>query len=360
MLEVRNKLLDGIHHFGLGEIFLSKDSFQATEEGIDLRHGTAGGFFHYAEGLESAHINLFAGDVEFFVGLFTGGVALEIDYRVGVAVIIHLCGEMLGIGVGGTFLLAEALGLYEVIADAAEGEHLVFAQLGEEDFPAPPEDASQHTDLTGFFGADEVPLHVTRRCQGLFLLKPMQPAIRKRPIAESDVGKAGGGHFESAVISHHQILHDALARAHYIDGIRRLVRAHTEKMLRWELAEEVHQLLRLDVVVLDERLHAVAVFFAADVLVGGEVGHDVEALFLAEDAFEDGIGKIQRVAAELVRDIEPVRAAHVAHQLRQAVLVKVNHDDLSGFKSEDRLDKTGADASGAADNADRLALDLFG
>ena len=45
------------------------------------------------------------------------------------------------------------------------------------------------------------------------------------------------------------------------------------------------------------RLNRISVLFTAYVLVGRKVDHDVEALLLAEDALEDGVGKIERVAA---------------------------------------------------------------
>ena len=48
VLKVRDKLLDGFHHLGFGEIILCKKSFQFLKEGIHFGHGSAGGFFHHA------------------------------------------------------------------------------------------------------------------------------------------------------------------------------------------------------------------------------------------------------------------------------------------------------------------------
>ena len=53
-----------------------------------------------------------------------------------------------------------------------------------------------------------------------------------------------------------------------------------EKVPYRELAEEVHQFLSLDVIVLDEYLHAVAVFLAAHVLMCREVRLNVESPLL--------------------------------------------------------------------------------
>ena len=41
-------------------------------------------------------------------------------------------------------------------------------------------------------------------------------------------------------------------------------------------------------------------------LVGREVGKDVETFLLAEDALEDWVSKVESVATELLRDIEPL------------------------------------------------------
>ena len=67
--------------------------------------------------------------------------------------------------------------------------------------------------------------------------------------------------------------------------------------------QQVHQFLRLDIVVLDERLDAVPILLTAHLFMGREVGDDVKAFLLAEDPLEDRIREVERVAAELVRDI---------------------------------------------------------
>ncbi len=95
-------------------------------------------------------------------------------------------------------------------------------------------------------------------------------------------------------------------------------------------------------------------------LVGGEVGHDIEAFLLAENALEDWIGKVQGVAAELVRDVKAVGAADVANQLGEAVFVEVHHDYAFGLEAQHGLDEAGANAASATDDADLLAFDFLG
>ena len=129
----------------------------------------------------------------------------------------------------------------------------------------------------------------------------MQPAVWKGTIAESDIGETCRGHLELAVVSHHQVLHDAFAGSHDIYRVGGLVGAHAEEMLRRKLAEQVHQLLGFNVVVFYECLHAVFVLLATHMLMGGKVGHNVEAFFFAENAGENRVGEVERVGAILLR-----------------------------------------------------------
>ena len=321
MLEVRDKLLDGLHDLSFGEVIFVEDGLQLLEEGIDLGHRATGGFFHYAKGLEAVHIDLLAGNVELFVGFLAGSVRGEIHrwifHRFKVRRFkVQGCSLALGFRIRRAGIFLHAVGSNKLVADAAEGEHLVFAQLGEEDFAALAEDAGEHTDLAGFLGTDEVALHVARGSQGLLLLKAVDPAVGKRAVAECDVGKACGSDLELVVVGHHQIFHNALAGSHDVHRIGGLVGGDAEEVLGGIDRQQVHQPLGLDVVVLDECLHAVAILLAAHVLVGGKVGHDVEAFLLAEDALKDRVGEVEGIAAELVGDVEAFGGAHVAHQLR--------------------------------------------
>ena len=303
MLEVRDELLDRLDDLRLGEVLIGKDGLELVKESVDFGHAVADGLLDDAQGLEAVHVELFARDVELFVGLLAGGVALEIDDGVIGSILFHLGGEMLRFRIRGTFFLTEPLGLHEIVADAAEGEHLVLSESGEEDLSGIAQDACEHADLAGFLRAHEVALDIAGGSQRLTLLQAMEPAIRQRTIAESDIGKARGGDLEVLVVGHHEILHDPLASTHDVHGIRRLIGGHAEEVFGRINRQQIHQLLRLDVVVLDERLDAVPVLLTAHVLMGGEIGDDVKALLLAENAFEDRIGEVERIAAELVRNI---------------------------------------------------------
>ena len=313
MLEVRDELLDRLDDLRLGEVLIGKDGLEPVEEAIDFGHAVADGLLNDAQGLEAVHVELLTRDVELLVGLLAGGVALEIDDGVIGSVLFHLGGEALRFRIRGTFFLAKSLGLHEIVADAAEGEHLVLPEFGEEDFTGIAQDAGEHANLAGFFRAHEIALDIAGGGQGLTLLQPMEPAVRQRAVAESDIGKARGGDLEVFVIGHHEVFHDSLAGSHDIYGIGRLIGGDAEEMLGRIDRQQIHQLLRLDVVILDERLDAVPVLLRADVLMGGKIGDDVEALLLAEDPLENRVREIERIAAELLGNEEAVRAAHVAH-----------------------------------------------
>ena len=303
MLEVRDELLDRLDDLRLGEVLIGEDGLELVEEDVDFGHAVADGLLDDAQGLEAIHVKLFARDVELLVGLLAGGVALEIDDGVIGCVLFHLSGEALRFRIGGAFFLAEALGLHEIVADAAEGEHLVLPEFGEEDFAGIAQDAGEHAYLAGFLGAHEIALDIAGGRQRLTLLQAVEPAIRQRSVAESHIGKAGGGDLEVLVVGHYEVLHDPLAGTHDVHGIGRLIGGDAEEVLGRINRQQVHQLLRLDVVVLNERLDAVAVLLAAHMLMGREVGDNVEALLLAEDPLEDRVGEVERVTAELVRNI---------------------------------------------------------
>ena len=121
MLEVRDELLDCLDDLCLGEVLIGKDGLELVEEAVDFGHAVADGLLDDAQGLEAVHVELFARDVELFVGLLAGGVALEIDDGVIGSILFHLGGEALCFRIRGTFSLTKSLGLDEIIADAAEG-----------------------------------------------------------------------------------------------------------------------------------------------------------------------------------------------------------------------------------------------
>ena len=360
MLEVRDELLDRLNDLRLGEVLIGKDGLELVEETVDFGHAVADGLLDDAQGLEAVHVELFARDVEFLVGLLAGGVALEIDDGVIGGILFHLGGDMLCFGIRGAFFLAEPLGLDEIIADAAEGEHLVLPEFGEEDLAGIAQDAGEHANMAGFLRAHEVTLDIAGGGQRLTLLEAMEPSVRQRAVAEGHIGKARGGDLEVLVVGHHEVFHDPLAGTHDVHGVSSLIGGDAEEVLGRIDRQQVHQLLRLDVVVLDERLDAIPVLLRANMFVGGEVRNDIEALLLAEDTLEDGIGEVECVTAELLGDEETFRAAHIAHKLREAVLVEIHDDHALGFKTKDRLDEAGTDRAGAANDADLLVLNLLG
>ena len=130
-------------------------------------------------------------------------------------------------------------------------------------------------------------------------------------------------------------------------------------MARREGREKVHQAFGLDVVVFHQGLYAVAVLFAAYVLVGGEIGDYVESVFPAEYAFEDGVCVIEGVAAEFIRYVQPVGAADVADEFGQAVFVEVYDHHAAGPEGQGGFDEAGPYAAGTADDADAGAFYLL-
>lgn len=189
-------------------------------------------------------------------------------------------------------------------------------------------------------------------------LQAVDPSVRQGTIAERHIGEAGGRDLEMVVVGHHQVFHDALAGAHNVYRIGSLVGRDTEEVFGRELAEEVHQFLGLDVIVLNERLHAVPVFLAAHVLMGREVRQNVESPLLPENPRKDRIREIQRIAPELLRHIQSLRAPHIPHQLRKPVLIEVQHNHAPGLETQHRLNETRPDGARPADDAHLLALDL--
>ena len=76
-----------------------------------------------------------------------------------------------------TFNLLETFCLNEVIANRREGEHLVFAQLGEEYFATVAEDTCEHTNLSALFWRYEITLNVRWSSKRLFFLQTMNPSV---------------------------------------------------------------------------------------------------------------------------------------------------------------------------------------
>ena len=74
-------------------------------------------------------------------------------------------------------------------------------------------------------------------------------------------------------------------------------------------------------------------------LVGREVGHNIETLFFAQDALKDGVGKVQGIAAQFVGTVQAMCGTDVTHQFGQSVFVEVDHHHASRFKAQHGLDE---------------------
>ena len=187
----------------------------------------------------------------------------------------------------------------------------------------------------------------------------MDPSVRKGSIRESDIGKACGSNLEVGVVGH-EVFHDALAGSHDIHRIGSLIGGDAEEVFRRIDAKEVHQLFGLDVVVLDECLNRVFVLLRTYVLVGREIGNDVEASLLAEDTLEDRVCKVERITAELLWYIKTFGRANVTDEFCESVLVEVNDNDRSRLEVKNSLDEAGANRACTTDYTYFLTFDLCG
>ena len=177
MLEIGYELLYRLNDLGFCEVILVEDRLKFIEENIHFFHPVTSRLFHHSEGLKA--LKPLTRNVELFEGFFASSIALEIDHGISLAVIIHRGGKPFSFSIAGTLFLGEPLRFHKVIADSAEGEHLVFSQLREKHLARSTEDTSEHTNLTTLLGADEVTLNIAGGHQGLLFLQAMDPSIRK-------------------------------------------------------------------------------------------------------------------------------------------------------------------------------------
>lgn len=147
MGEVGDEGADGVYYLSLGEVVVCEEGFEGLEEGVNLGQGVTGGLLYYSKALEALEVDFLARDIELLVGFLAGGVGLEIDYGIGGAVVIHGSGILTGLAVALTLPFSEAFGTDELVADGGEGEHLVLAEFGEEDFARAAEDTGEHAYL---------------------------------------------------------------------------------------------------------------------------------------------------------------------------------------------------------------------
>ena len=112
---------------------------------------------------------------------------------------------------------------------------------------------------------------------------------------------------------------------------------YIEETLRRINRQQVHQLLRLDIIVLNQSLYAITVFLRTNMLMRREIRHNVKALLFTEYPLKYWVCKVQRIATEFVRHIQSIRRTHIAHQLRQPVLIQINHHYRCRLKPQYRL-----------------------
>ncbi len=93
-------------------------------------------------------------------------------------------------------------------------------------------------------------------------------------------------------------------------------------------------------------------------LVGGEVGHDVEGTMRVEQFREHRFAEVDRIGDEVGRDPVIAFAAKVADQFGESVLVVVDDAQLGDVEPEHRLDVVRADRTGTADHQRPFAIQL--
>ena len=112
-------------------------------------------------------------------------------------------------------------------------------------------------------------------------------------------------------------------------------------------------------VVLEQGLYAVNVLLGADVLMGREISHDVEAATVVEHLLKDRRREIHGIGDVILRHIHALGGAKIPGQLRQSVFIVIHRHQGRGLKGQQRLDEAGADGTGSADDEHRLSGDFF-
>lgn len=75
-------------------------------------------------------------------------------------------------------------------------------------------------------------------------------------------------------------------------------------MLWWIDAKKVHQLLCLDIIILNKSLNTITIFFGTHMLMSREICDNVKTFLITENAFKNWICKVQCIAAELCRNVK--------------------------------------------------------
>lgn len=360
MVEVFEKAFHDKYNFRFGRICLTKCCGKLFKEGIDFSHGS--GFYsgHHTQRLITVHVGRLLVGEELLVGFFAGSVAGGVVYGV------------IAVGIGQPhsafdgFLFRAALHhavsqrLQKVRRDGGEGFDLFFSQFGEENLPASPQHAGEHTDFTAFVGRDEVAGYIIRCREGLSFGDSVHPSVGQRAIAEGNVCETCRGHGEFGGVSHNHLFHDFFGASHDIDGVCGLVGRYAEVVFRGELFEQSKEFSSTDNVVFEERFDRVDIFFAADVFMGREVGYDIESSLLFEHFVEDLVVEVHRVGDELLGDKSTGCRADITRKFGESVFVDVDDGEFTGFEGENGPDKGRADGSGSPDNEDGFPLDFVG
>ena len=124
--------------------------------------------------------------------------------------------------------------------------------------------------------------------------------------------------------------------------------------------QKIHELLGLDIVVLDESLNGIFILLGTYVFVSREICKDVEAFLLSEDALEDRISEVEGVTAKLLRYVETFGRAHVTNEFCESVFVEINNNDRCRFETKNCLNEAGTDRAGTTYYTHLLTLDFRG
>ena len=95
-------------------------------------------------------------------------------------------------------------------------------------------------------------------------------------------------------------------------------------------------------VVLEQGFHTVNVLLGADVLMGGEISHDVEAASVTEHLLKDRRREIHGIGDVIFRYIHTLCGAKIPGQFRQSVFVVIHHHQRRGLEWQQCLDEAGA------------------
>ena len=273
--------------------------------------------------------------------------------------VLQFLGAVDGLLVRGAFQHLVAVGIQKRGADGVKGHHLGLGQLREEDGPVFAQHTCQQADLPRFLGTDEITSHIGGGGQRLEFGEPCQKTGGQRAVGKGYVGEPGRFHREVVRITKDHVLHDALGGTHDVHRVRGLIRGYAEVFLRRERRQQVKEALGMEDVVLEKGLHAVNVLLGADVLMGGEISHDVEAASVTEHLLKDRRREIHGIGDVIFRYIHTLCGAKIPGQFRQSVFVVIHHHQRRGLEWQQCLDEAGADGAGPADDEHRLSCDFF-